>query len=96
METIKIGIELIKAFESRDGLNNMVKRQFDLVKQSGLEEDKWKTEVWEKILTRIRKMQKLIPGTHEHEPKNKEAARMIIIPAASTCLVVCLTSKGDR
>ena len=48
METIKIGIELIKAFESRDGLNSMVKRQFDLVKQSGLEEDKWKTEVWER------------------------------------------------
>tara|TARA_E500000178_G_C17010451_1_gene750261 strand:+ start:1032 stop:1271 length:240 start_codon:yes stop_codon:yes gene_type:complete len=70
METAKLEMELMKAFESGEDLDSKVRSQFDLAKQSGLAEDKWKAEVWEKMLARIRKMQKLMAGTDEPQPKN--------------------------
>ena len=62
METAKLEMELMKAFEAGEDLDLKVQNQLDLAQQSGLPDEKWKAEVWKKMLVRIRKMEKLMKG----------------------------------
>ena len=67
METAKPEMELMKAFEAGEDLDSKVESQMELAHRSGEAEDKWKAEVWEKMLVRIRKMQKLMEGSSKPE-----------------------------
>ena len=67
METAKLEMELMKAFEAGEDLDSKVGSQVELAQRSGQAEDKWKAEVWQKMLVRIRKMQKLMEGSSKPE-----------------------------
>ena len=70
METAKLEMELMKAFEAGEDLDSKVKNQLELAKQSGQADDRWKADVWENMLARIRKMQKLMEGKSQPNPEN--------------------------
>ena len=62
IETAKLEMELMKAFEEGDDLDEKVNTQLKLAQQSGDAEEKWKALIWKKMLVRIRKMEKLMKG----------------------------------
>lgn len=59
METAKLEMELMKAFEAGADLNAKLAEQAELA-SGGNAEQAWKLEVWQKMLVRIRKMQTLM------------------------------------
>lgn len=59
METAKLEMELMKAFEAGADLDAKLAEQADLA-SGGDAEQAWKLEVWQKMLVRIRKMQTLM------------------------------------
>ena len=59
METAKLEMELMKAFEAGVDLDAKLADQAVLA-TNGDAEEAWKLEVWQKMLVRIRKMQKLM------------------------------------
>ena len=59
METAKLEIELMKAFEAGVDLDAKLADQAALA-TNGDAEEVWKLEVWQKMLIRIRKMQTLM------------------------------------
>ena len=59
METAKLEMELMKAFEAGVDLDAKLADQASLA-ESGDAEQIWKLEVWQKMLIRIRKMQTLM------------------------------------
>ena len=59
METAKLEMELMKAFEAGEDLDLKLDAQSQLA-AGGNPEDVWKLEVWQKMLVRIRKMQELM------------------------------------
>tara|TARA_B100002051_G_C16702653_1_gene621896 strand:- start:895 stop:1128 length:234 start_codon:yes stop_codon:yes gene_type:complete len=60
METAKLEMELMKAFEAGQDLDAKLNKQAELASQSKDAEDQWKLEVWQKMLVRIRKMQQMM------------------------------------
>ncbi len=67
IETAKLEMELMKAFEAGEDLDAKVAEQADLA-GNGDPEQAWKLEVWQKMLIRIRKMQTLMQN--KPDPKN--------------------------
>ena len=59
METAKLEMELMKAFEAGEDLDAKLSAQAQIA-GGGDEEEVWRLEVWTKMLTRIRKMQDLM------------------------------------
>lgn len=59
METAKLEMELMKAFEAGADLDAKLAEQAELA-SNGDAEQAWKLEVWQKMLVRIRKMQTLM------------------------------------
>ena len=59
METAKLEMELMKAFEAGEDLDAKLDAQA-LVAGGGDAEEIWRLEVWQKMLLRIRKMQDLM------------------------------------
>lgn len=59
METAKLEMELMKAFEAGVDLDAKMAEQAELA-SGGDAEQIWKLEVWQKMLIRIRKMQTLM------------------------------------
>ena len=59
METAKLEMELMKAFEAGDDLDAKLSAQAQIAGGGDVEEV-WRLEVWTKMLTRIRKMQELM------------------------------------
>ena len=59
VETAKLEMELMKAFEAGDDLDAKLEAQAQLA-GGGNAEEGWKLEVWRKMLVRIRKMQELM------------------------------------
>ena len=59
METAKLEMELMKAFEAGVDLDAKLADQAELA-SGGDAEQIWKLEVWQKMLIRIRKMQTLM------------------------------------
>ena len=59
METAKLEMELMKAFEAGVDLDAKLADQATLA-TNGDAEESWKLEVWQKMLIRIRKMQTLM------------------------------------
>jgi hypothetical protein len=68
METAKLEMELMKAFEAGDNLDAKLQTQADLAASTNDPEQVWKLEVWTKMLVRIRKMQTMMDG--ESQPKS--------------------------
>ena len=64
METAKLEMELMKAFEAGEDLDQKLNIQKRLAESSGDAEQAWKAEVWDKMLQRIRKMESMLnpPG----------------------------------
>lgn len=60
METAKLEMELMKAFEAGEDLNQKLATQKQLVESEGDAEQAWKYEVWQKMLIRIRKMEAML------------------------------------
>lgn len=59
METAKLEMELMKAFEAGADLDAKLAKQAELA-SNGDAEQAWKLEVWQNMLVRIRKMQTLM------------------------------------
>ena len=59
METAKLEMELMKAFEAGEDLDAKLDAQA-LIAGGGDAEEIWRLEVWQKMLLRIRKMQDLM------------------------------------
>ena len=57
METAKLEMELMKAFEAGEDIEVKLEIQQKLVERTRNAEQEWKLEVWKKMLVRIRKMQ---------------------------------------
>ena len=60
METAKLEMELMKAFEAGENLDQKLDAQKQLAAAGDDPEQAWKYEVWQKMLVRIRKMQSLM------------------------------------
>ena len=60
METAKLEMELMKAFEAGEDIEGKLEIQKKLVEQTRDAEQEWKLEVWKKMLVRIRKMQAMM------------------------------------
>ena len=61
METAKLEMELMKALDAGEDLDAKLAAQAERA-TCGNAEEAWKLEVWQKMLVRIRKMQKLMEG----------------------------------
>ena len=59
METAKLEMELMKAFEAGENLDAKLEAQAQIA-GGGDAEEIWRLEVWQKMLLRIRKMQKMM------------------------------------
>jgi len=59
METAKLEMELMKAFEAGEDLDAKLEAQAQIA-GGGDAEEIWRLEVWQKMLLRIRKMQKMM------------------------------------
>ena len=59
METAKLEMELMKAFEAGEDLDAKLSAQAQIA-AGGDTEEVWRLEVWTKMLKRIRKMQELM------------------------------------
>ena len=59
METAKLEMELMKAFEAGEDLDAKLSAQAQIA-AGGDAEEIWRLEVWQKMLLRIRKMQELM------------------------------------
>ena len=59
METAKLEMELMKAFEAGEDLDAKLSAQAQIA-AGGDAEETWKLEVWQKMLVRIRKMEDLM------------------------------------
>ena len=59
METAKLEMELMKAFEAGEDLDAKLDAQAQIA-SGGDAEEIWRLEVWQKMLLRIRKMQELM------------------------------------
>ena len=57
METAKLEMELMKAFEAGEDIETKLEVQKQLVEQTKNAEQAWKLEVWQKMDARIQKMQ---------------------------------------
>ena len=60
VETAKLEMELIAAFEAGEDLDAKVLSQIQTADSNNDAEAKWKAEVWKKMLARIRKMETLM------------------------------------
>ena len=67
METAKLEMELMKALDAGEDLEAKLTAQKQLAATTGDAEQTWKAEVWDKMLQRIRKMEKLMEGTSKPE-----------------------------
>ena len=68
METAKLEMELMKAFEAGEDLDQKLQGQADLAQQSKNPEQTWKLEVWTKMLVRIRKMEMMMRDQSQPKP----------------------------
>jgi hypothetical protein len=68
METAKLEMELMKAFEAGEDLDQKLQEQADVAKQSNDPEQSWKLDVWTKMLVRIRKMETLMRDQTQPKP----------------------------
>ena len=59
METAKLEMELMKAFEAGEDLDAKLEAQAQIA-GGGDPKEIWRLEVWQKMLLRIRKMQELM------------------------------------
>lgn len=67
METAKLEMELMKAFEAGQDIEAKLMVQQKLVEDTNDPEQAWKLDVWQKMLVRIRKMQTMM---NKSEGKN--------------------------
>ena len=68
METAKLEMELMKAFEAGDNLDAMIQSQADLAASTDDPEQAWKLDAWQKMLVRIRKMETMMRDQNQPEP----------------------------
>ncbi|AII44119.1 hypothetical protein KR100_12235 [Synechococcus sp. KORDI-100] len=68
METAKLEMELMKAFEAGENLDAKIQSQADLAASTKDPEQAWKLDVWKKMLVRIRKMQTMMSGESQPKP----------------------------
>lgn len=68
METAKLEMELMKAFEAGEDLNQKLAAQKQRVDSEGDAEQAWKYEVWKKMLLRIRKMEAMLNTDIQRKP----------------------------
>ena len=68
METAKLEMELMKAFEAGEDLDQKLQEQAEVAKQSNDPEQSWKLDVWTKMLVRIRKMETLMRDQSQPKP----------------------------
>ena len=68
METAKLEMELMKAFEAGENLDTKIQSQADLAASTKDLEQAWKLDVWKKMLVRIRKMQTMMSGESQPKP----------------------------
>ena len=68
METAKLEMELMKAFEAGEDLDQKLQEQADVAKKSNDPEQSWKLDVWTKMLVRIRKMETLMRDQNQPKP----------------------------
>ena len=68
METAKLEMELMKAFEAGEDLDQKLQEQAEVAKQSNDPEQSWKLDVWTKMLVRIRKMETLMSDQSRPKP----------------------------
>ena len=68
METAKLEMELMKAFEAGENLDAMIQSQADLAANTEDPEQAWKLDVWQKMLVRIRKMETMMRDESQPEP----------------------------
>ena len=67
METAKLEMELMKALDAGEDLEAKLAAQKQLAASTGDAEQAWKAEVWDKMLQRIRKMEKLLERSSKPE-----------------------------
>ena len=67
METAKLEMELMKALDAGEDLEAKLAAQKQLAASTGDAEQAWKAEVWDKMLQRIRKMEKLLGRSSKPE-----------------------------
>ena len=67
METAKLEMELMKALDAGEDLEAKLAAQKQLATSTGDAEQAWKAEVWDKMLQRIRKMEKLLERSSKPE-----------------------------
>lgn len=65
IETAKLEMELMNSFEAGQDLEAKIELQRELVKKTKNEEQAWKLEVWQKMLGRIRKMEKMMGNSDQ-------------------------------
>lgn len=65
METAKLEMELMKAFEAGQDIEAKLMVQQKLVENTNDPEQAWKLDVWQKMLVRIRKMQTMMNKSEE-------------------------------
>ena len=68
METAKLEMELMKAFEAGENLDAMIQSQADLAANTEDPEQAWKLDVWQKMLVRIRKMETMMRDESQPKP----------------------------
>ena len=68
METAKLEMELMKAFEAGENLDAKIQSQADLAASTKDPEQAWNLDVWKKMLVRIRKMQTMMSGESQPKP----------------------------
>ena len=65
METAKLEMELMKALDVGVDLEAKLAAQKQLAESTGDAEQAWKTEVWDKMLQRIRKMESMLNSSDQ-------------------------------
>jgi len=65
METAKLEMELMKALDAGEDLEAKLMTQKQLAASTGDAEQAWKTEVWDKMLQRIRKMESMLNSSDQ-------------------------------
>ena len=65
METAKLEMELMKALDAGEDLEAKLRAQKQLAATTGDAEQAWKSEVWDKMLQRIRKMESMLNSSDQ-------------------------------
>ena len=65
METAKLEMELMKALDAGEDLEEKLAAQKQFAASTGDAEQAWKADVWDKMLQRIRKMESMLNSSDQ-------------------------------